>query len=64
MKTPLTAEYKKRVKQSIVETQNLIAKEMKYSEDLRRHDFVKQMEEHLIHLNDMLKNGWNAPVFA
>lgn len=53
----LTAEYVKRVKSAISETENLIAREMKISEDLRYHSKIEGWKAHIEKLNGFLKAG-------
>jgi len=53
----LTAEYVKRVKSSISETEKLILKEMKISEDLRYHSKIEGWKAHILKLNGFLKAG-------
>lgn len=62
MKTQLTTEQIKRVKQSIVETERLLNKQLSFSKDLQKTDMIEFYQNHIIKLNDMLLNGWNAPV--
>lgn len=52
--TTLTAEQVKRVKAAIVETQGLLAKEMRYSEDLRKQDKIAFYHAHIAKLENML----------
>ena len=61
--TPLTPEYTSRTNQAIAETHRLLAKELIYSKDLQKPDVIARYENHLAKLQDMLKNGWNAPSF-
>jgi hypothetical protein len=64
MITPLTTEYIARTNQSIAETHRLLSKELSYSKDLQHKDVITRYKAHLVKLNDMLKNGWNAPSFS
>ena len=52
--TTLSLELQNRVKKEITHTQNLLDKEMKFSEDLRNLEMVKFYENHLVKLNNML----------
>jgi len=61
--TPLTPEYIARTHQSIAETHRLLSKELSYSKDLQKPEVIARYENHLAKLQDMLKNGWNAPIF-
>lgn len=54
MELEMTAERKKRVIQAIAETSRYIEKEEKYSEDLRKHDYLNSLYVHLEKLNGML----------
>lgn len=61
--TPLTPEQKNRVVSSLVETQDKLEKELSYSKDLQHTDMITFYRQHIVKLNNMLKHGWNAPVF-
>lgn len=61
--TPLTPEYTARTNQAISETHRLLSKELSYSKDLQKPEVIARYENHLAKLQDMLKNGWNAPIF-
>lgn len=62
--TQLTPEYTARTNQAIAETHRLLAKELSYSKDLQKTEVIERYENHLIKLQDMLTNGWNAPSFS
>lgn len=49
-----TTEDIKRVNEGIIETQDLIDREMKFSADLRKHDKVAQWETHIKYLKQVL----------
>ena len=51
----LTAEYAKRTEKALEETKNLLAKEMKISEDLRYNDNVEFYKSHILKLETILK---------
>ena len=51
----LTEEQLKRVKSSLEETKQLLAKEMKISEDLRYVENVEFYKKHILKLENMLK---------
>jgi len=61
--TPLTAEQTKRVNNEIVDTQRKLNKELAYSKDLQNTNRVAELEAHIVKLNGMILNGWNAPKF-
>lgn len=61
--TQLTPEYTTRTNQAIAETHRLLAKELSYNKDLQHADVIERYEAHLVKLNNMLINGWNAPIF-
>lgn len=61
--TILTAEQTKRVNKSILETQRMLNKELAYSKDLQHPDRIAELEAHIVILNGMIANGWNAPQF-
>lgn len=63
MLTQLTPEYTARTNQAIAETHRLLSKELSYSKDLQYADVIARYEAHLVKLNNMLVNGWNAPSF-
>lgn len=63
MLTQLTPEYTARTNQAIEETHRLLSKELSYSKDLQHADVIARYEAHLVKLNNMLVNGWNAPSF-
>ena len=47
----------KKVYKAITETISLIQKENKYSFDLRKHDYVERLENHLNKLYKMIEVG-------
>jgi len=61
--TTLTLNQKIRVQSEINACKNKIDKEMNYSTDLRDHIRISELREHLDKLNNMLKYGWDAPIF-
>lgn len=61
--TKLTPEYKRRVEDSLKETQSLLNKELRYKKDLQNKERIKQLQGHIIKLNYILENGWNGPKF-
>lgn len=61
--TALTPELTKRVNSEIVNTQRMINKELAYSKDLQHADRIAELEAHIVKLNGMIANGWNAPKF-
>ncbi|NBW19472.1 MAG: hypothetical protein EBR82_67005 [Caulobacteraceae bacterium] len=52
----LTDEQKRRINQAIDETHKLIAKEMEYSPQFRKQNYLRQLDEHLTKLLTMLEN--------
>jgi len=58
MKKELTPEYKRRVQQSINETQRLLDKELSYSKDLQLNDVIERYIFRLAKLNAMLESGF------
>ena len=61
--TTLTAEQTKRVNNEILDTQRKLKKELAYSKDLQHADRIAELEKHIVKLNGMIANGWNAPKF-
>ena len=61
--TALTAEQIKRVNNDLLNTQRLLNKEIAYSKDLQNNTRIAQLEAHIVKLNGMILNGWNAPKF-
>ena len=61
--TPLTAEQAKRVNNDLLDTQRMLNKELAYSKDLQNTNRIAQLEAHILKLNGMSLNGWNAPKF-
>ena len=59
----LTEQQAKRVKAEIATTEANLNKELSISEDLQYKDRIEEMRNHIERLNNMLKIGWNAPVF-
>ena len=59
----LTEQQVKRVKAEIKNTEAKLNKELSISKDLQYADRIEEMRNHIERLNNMLKNGWNAPVF-
>lgn len=53
----LTSELKKEIFECIAQTLKLIEKENKYSYDLRRHDYIAKLENHLNNLYEMIKDN-------
>lgn len=53
----LTPELKKDIYSAITETITLIQKENKYSFDLRKHDYVANLKNHLNNLYKMLETN-------
>jgi len=51
-----TQEDTKRVNEGIKETQMLIDREESFSFDLRKHDKVETLKNHLVYLNSVLIN--------
>ena len=60
----LTAEYKKRIVSAISETERLLAKEEKYSFDLRNHEQVASYKKHLLFLSGLLTKESFVPNFS
>ena len=58
----LTAEQTKRVNAEIKATEVKLNKELSISEDLQHKSRIEEMRNHIEYLNNMLVNGWNAPV--
>jgi len=57
MKTlEFTTEDINRVNEGIIETQKLIDRENNFSFDLRKHDKVERLENHLTYLKSVLEN--------
>jgi len=54
MKIKLTNERKMRIVREIEDCNRRIAKEMKYSEDLRHHDEISRLEAHIERIAAML----------
>ena len=61
--TTLSVNQIEKVKQAIKETENTLAKEMKYSEDLRNNVRIAELKNHAAKLENMILNGWNSPKF-
>ena len=61
--TALTAEQTKRVNSDLLDTQRMLNKELAYSKDLQNNNRIAQLESHVVKLNGMILNGWNAPKF-
>lgn len=61
--TALTAEQTKRVNNDILDTQRMLNKELSYSKDLQHANRIAELEAHIVKLNGMIANGWNAPKF-
>jgi hypothetical protein len=61
--TTLTAEQTKRVNNDLLDTQRMLNKELAYSKDLQNTTRIAQLEAHIVKLNGMILNGWNAPKF-
>lgn len=61
--TALTAEQTKRVNNEIVDTQRKLNKELAYSQDLQNVNRISELQAHIVRLNNMITNGWNAPKF-
>lgn len=59
--TPLTAEQIKRAKNEIINTERMLNKELSINNDLQYSDKIEFLKNHIIHLNNMIVNGWNAP---
>ena len=59
----LTEQQAKRVKAEIATIEAKLNKELSISEDLQYKDRIEEMRNHIQKLNNMLKIGWNAPVF-
>ena len=55
--TKLSTNDAKKVYSAITETIRLIQKENKYSYDLRKHDYVERLENHLAKLYKMIEVG-------
>lgn len=54
MEIELTEERRRRICEAIAETQHQISREMKYSEEFRKHDNIKQWQQHIAKLEAML----------
>lgn len=54
MKIKLTNERKMRIVREIEDCNRRIEKEMKYSEDLRHHDEISRLEDHIERIAAML----------
>ena len=61
--TALTENQIKSVNTEILNCEKMKLKELNYSEDLRNNDRINKLENHILHLKNMLQNGWNAPKF-
>jgi hypothetical protein len=61
--TALNAEQIKRVNNGLLETQRILNKELAYSKDLQNTTRIAELEAHIVKLNGMILNGWNAPKF-
>ena len=53
----------KRVFSEIKNTEAKLNRELAYSKDLQHENRILEMKNHILHLNNMLKVGWDAPVF-
>jgi len=61
--TALTPEQTKRVNNEILEAQRKLNKELAYSQDLRNVNRISELQAHIVRLNNVIINGWNAPKF-
>lgn len=50
----ITEERKSRIEQAIKETRHQINREMKYSEDLRKHEDINRWESHIEYLASLI----------
>lgn len=50
----MTAEQNRKVRQALTETHLLIAKELRYSEDLQKKDYLARLKAHAVRLQSML----------
>lgn len=57
MEMELTTERQKRIVQAIAETQRQIDREMRYSEEFRKHDYIDGWKQHIANLQDMLEGA-------
>ncbi len=54
----ITPERKRRINQSIAETQRQIDREMTtYSEQFRKHDMIAGWQQHIVNLQNMLEGA-------
>ena len=51
----LSVNYQNRVKREIENTNRLLNKELSYSEDLQKQDYLTELRNHIVHLKNMLK---------
>jgi hypothetical protein len=58
----MSPEYTRRTIQAMDETQRLIDKEMRYSPDLRKQDYLASLHRHVAKLTTMLETGVIPPL--
>ena len=46
---------------NLLPTERMLNKELSINNDLQYSDKIEFLKNHIIHLNNMIVNGWNAP---
>jgi hypothetical protein len=53
----LTAEYRRRAENELIKTKNLLSKELKFSDDLKRFDLIQLYENAILKIETILTTG-------